>query len=279
MQPTGGALDQAALADLKHITGSQRVLCVAIAGDIAIATSKFAAALTGSSAMLAEGVHSLLDTGNELLLLHRVKSSRRAVNEWHPFGYGKATCVWALMVSLSVFSIGGGVSIYEGIVSLSGAPALGDPTWNYIVLAIAAVFEGFSWCVSRRELNRHRRPNESLWQVSQRSMDVLVFTVFVEDSAALTGQSIGPDQLAQVRKSSALPAPAQPRRGGAGDQAPGACDQGAVLGYPAPLSRVGRAQGSFALDPARASTALATSPFPTVTGDVHESLPHCSHCR
>lgn len=164
------------------------MLYVAILGDVVIAASKFvAAALTGSSAMLAEGVHSLVDTGNELLLLHGVRSSRRQVDEWHPFGYGKATYVWALMVALSVFSIGGGVSIYEGIVSLSNAPVLRDPTWNYIVLAVAAVFEGFSWRVSRGELNRHRRPNESLWQVSQRSMDVLVFTVFVEDSAALTG--------------------------------------------------------------------------------------------
>jgi cation diffusion facilitator family transporter len=179
MQPTGGAPDKAVLADLKPITGSQRVLYLAIAGDIAIATSKFvAAALTGSSAMLAEGVHSLVDTGNELLLLHGVKSSRRPVDEWHPFGYAKATYVWALMVALSVFSIGGGVSMYEGIVSLGSSPVRGDLTWNYIVLAIAAVFEGFSWRVSRRELNRHRRPNESLWQVSQRSMDVLVFTVF-----------------------------------------------------------------------------------------------------
>ena len=249
MQPRKNAHDQAAPAGPKQVTESQRVLYVAITGDIAIAISKFvAAAFTGSSAMLAEGVHSLVDTGNELLLLHGVKSSRRAVDEWHPFGYGKATYVWALMVALSVFSIGGGVSIYEGIVSLSSSPVLGDPTWNYIVLAIAAVFEGFSWRISRRALNRHRRPNESLWQVSQRSMDVLVFTVFVEDSAALTGiviaatgialshitgnpyfdpaasvliglvligaagllarksgrlligQSIGPEQLAQVRK-------------------------------------------------------------------------------
>jgi cation diffusion facilitator family transporter len=180
--------DELALAGPGPISGSQRVLYVAIMGDVAIATSKFVAAvITGSSAMLAEGVHSLVDTGNELLLLHVAKSSRRAVDEWHPFGFGKATYVWALMVALLVFAIGGGVSIDEGIVSLLEPPVLGDPTWNYAVLAIAAMFEGFSWRVSRRELNRHRRPNESLWHVSQRSMDVLVFTVFVEDSAALIG--------------------------------------------------------------------------------------------
>jgi hypothetical protein len=74
-----------------------------------------------------------------------------------------------------------------GIVSLASAPVLGDPTWNFIVLGIAAVFEGLSWRVSRRELNRHRRPGESLWRASQRSIDVLVFTVFVEVSAALIG--------------------------------------------------------------------------------------------
>jgi cation diffusion facilitator family transporter len=167
------------------------VLYVAIAGDVAIAVAKFlVAAITGSSAMLTEGVHSLVDTGNELLLLYGVRSSQRAVDEWHPFGYGKTTYVWSLIVALSVFSIGGGVSVYEGIISLTEPPVLADPTWNYIVLAVAAVFQGYSWRVSQKELDRHRRAGESLWRASQRDMDVLVFTVFVEDSAALIGIAI-----------------------------------------------------------------------------------------
>ena len=173
---------------LKPGSGSRRVLYVAIAGDVAIAAAKFfAAAVTGSSAMLTEGIHSIVDTANELMLLYGVKRSRRVMDEWHPFGYGKTTYVWSLIVSLSVFSVGGGVSTYEGIVSLIGSPVLSDPTWNYAVLAVAALSQGFSWRVSQRELDRHRRPGESLWRASQRNMDVLVFTVFVEDSAALIG--------------------------------------------------------------------------------------------
>ena len=176
---------------LRRSTGSQRVLYVAVAGDLVIAVSKFvAAALTGSSAMWVEGLHSLIDTGNEVLLLFGLKRSRHALDEWHPFGYGRATYIWALVVALLVFSVGGGVSIYEGIVRMVDVPVLGDPKWNYVVLAVAAVFEGFSWRVSRQELSRHRRPGDSLWRTAHRSMDVLVFTVFIEDSAALIGMVI-----------------------------------------------------------------------------------------
>lgn len=170
------------------VSGSQRVIYVAIAGNLAIAIAKFgAAALTGSSAMLAEGFHSLVDTGNELLLLHGMRRSRLPADEGHPFGYGKATYFWALIVALSVFSVGGGIAVYEGIVSMQSPSALGDPTWNYVVLAVSVVFEGFSWRVSQRELERCRRPGESLWQAAQRSMNVPVYTVFIEDSAALIG--------------------------------------------------------------------------------------------
>ena len=176
---------------VKPGAGSRRVLYVAIAGDVAIAAAKFfVAALTGSSAMLTEGVHSLVDTGNELLLLYGVRRGQRAVDEWHPFGYGKTTYVWSLIVALSVFSMGGGVAVYEGIVSLTGSPVLADPTWNYIVLGVAAVFQGLSWRVSQQELNRHQRVGEGLWRAAQRNMDVLVYTVFIEDCAALTGIAI-----------------------------------------------------------------------------------------
>ena len=173
---------------MKQGTGTRRVLYVAIAGDVAVAVAKFVvAAMTGSSAMLTEGIHSLVDTGNELLLLFGVRRGQRAVDEWHAFGYGKATYVWSLIVALSVFSIGGGVSVYGGVVSLIHTPVLSDPTWNYVVLAIAAAFQGWSWRVSQQELDRHRRTGESLWRASQRDMDVLLYTVFIEDSAALIG--------------------------------------------------------------------------------------------
>ncbi len=135
-------------------------------------------------------MHSLVDTGNELLLLYGLKRSRRAVDEWHPFGYGKTTYVLSLIVALSVFSIGGGAAVYEGMLTLLAPPALSDPTWNYIVLAAAAVFQGLSWRVTKQELVRHRRKGESLWRLAHRNMDVLVYTVFVEDSAALIGIAI-----------------------------------------------------------------------------------------
>ncbi len=153
------------------------MLYVAITGDVAIAVAKFfVAALTGSSAMLTEGIHSLVDTGNELLLLYGVRRGQRVVDEWHPFGYGKATYVWSLIVALSVFSVGGGVSVYEGITSLAATPVLTDPIWNYIVLAVAAAFQGWSWHVSQKELDRQRHTGESRWRDLQRDMDVLVFT-------------------------------------------------------------------------------------------------------
>ena len=156
---------------MKAKDGTRRVLYVAIFGDVAVALAKFVvAAMTGSSAMLTEGIHSLVDTGNDLLLWFGVSRAERAVDEWHAFGYGKATYVWSLVVALSVFSMGGGVSVYEGILSLLHTPTLTDPTWNYIVLAIAAMFQGWSWRVSQQELERHRRPGESLWHTSQRDI-------------------------------------------------------------------------------------------------------------
>ncbi|WP_295446976.1 cation diffusion facilitator family transporter [uncultured Thiodictyon sp.] len=171
--------------------GSRRVLYVAIAVDVAMAVAKFfVAALTGSSAMLTEGVHSLVDIGNQLLLLFGVRRGQRAVDEQHPFGYGKTTYLWSLVVALSVFSVGGGVSVYEGIIGLTGSPVLTDPTWSYVVLGVAAVLESGSWWVSQQELNRHRRVGDSLWRASQRDMDVLGFTVFVVNSASLIGIAI-----------------------------------------------------------------------------------------
>ncbi len=167
------------------------MLYVAIASGVVIAAAKFgAAAVTGSWAMLTEGVHSLVDTGNELMLLYGVRRGHRDLNERHPFGYGKTTYVWSLIVALSVFSMGGGVSIYEGIIHLNATPVLANPSWSYVVLVVAAVFEGWSWRVSKQELDSHRHAGESLWRASQRDMDVLVYTVFIVNSAALIGLAI-----------------------------------------------------------------------------------------
>jgi cation diffusion facilitator family transporter len=172
-------------------SSSHNVVYVAIACNLGIAIIKFvAAAATGSSAMLSEGFHSLVDTGNEFLLLLGFRRSNRAADQWHPFGYGKAMYFWAFVVALLVFALGGGVSIYHGIVSALNPQPLGDPTWNYIVLAVAGLFEFFSWRVSQKLLQQDAHPDESVWQTVARNADPTVFTVFVEDSAALAGIAI-----------------------------------------------------------------------------------------
>ncbi len=168
--------------------GSQNVVYAAIVANVAIAVSKFvAAALTGSAAMLAEAFHSSADTGNELLLLLGLKRSARPADDLHPFGHGRELYFWAFVVAISIFAVGGGVSIYEGITRLAHVHDLEDPTWNYAVLGVASFFEAYSWAVGFRELNRRRRPGESLSRVVRRSKDPSVFTVFVEDTAGLAG--------------------------------------------------------------------------------------------
>ncbi|QBE65811.1 cation diffusion facilitator family transporter [Pseudoduganella lutea] len=170
---------------------SQKVIYAAIVANLGIAAAKFTVAgITGSAAMVAEGIHSAVDTGNELLLLLGERRSARPPDRQHPFGYGKSLYFWALIVALSVFSLGGGLSIYHGVAALQAPPPLEDPLWNYVVLGAAAVFEGYSWNVSREALNAVRRPGTSLWQAVRASKDASVFTVFIEDSAALLGIAI-----------------------------------------------------------------------------------------
>jgi cation diffusion facilitator family transporter len=172
-------------------SGSRKVIYAAILANLGIAAAKFiVAAITGSAAMLAEGIHSAVDTGNEFLLLVGERNSAKPPDKRHPFGYGKALYFWALLVALSVFSLGGGLSIYHGITALRHPEPLEDPMWNYIVLGVSACFEGYSWNVSRKALNQRRKPGASLWQTVHASKDASVFTVFIEDTAALLGLAI-----------------------------------------------------------------------------------------
>jgi cation diffusion facilitator family transporter len=187
------AVNKAGLAPAKPAgkEGSLKVIYAAIVANLGIAVSKFiVAGITGSAAMLAEGIHSAVDTGNELLLLIGERNSAKPADAKHPFGYGKELYFWALIVALSVFSLGGGLSIYHGIEALRRPEPLQDPTWNYVVLAVSALFEGYSWNVSRKALNKRRKPGASLWQTVHASKDASVFTVFIEDSAALIGLGI-----------------------------------------------------------------------------------------
>lgn len=167
---------------------TKKVIYAAIAANIGIAVAKFtAAAVTGSAAMLAEGIHSAVDSGNEVLLLIGENRSEQEADAKHPFGYGKSVYFWALIVALSVFSLGGGLTINHGIHGLLEPEPLGDPFWSYLVLAVAFLFEGYSWNLSRQSINKLRDKGESLWHAVKASKDAAVFTVFIEDSAALIG--------------------------------------------------------------------------------------------
>jgi cation diffusion facilitator family transporter len=158
-----------------------------MAANLAIAITKFVAAgFTGSSAMLSEGIHSTVDTGNQVLLLLGLHSSQRPPDRQHPFGHGKELYFWGLIVAVLLFAGGGGMAVYEGISHLLHPSPLEDPTWNYAVLGIAFLFEGVSWGIALRELLK-AHPNNSLWQALRKSKDPSVYTILAEDSAALAG--------------------------------------------------------------------------------------------
>jgi cation diffusion facilitator family transporter len=159
----------------------------AIAANGFIAIAKFAAALiTGSAAMIAEGVHSIVDTGNQALLLLGIRQSKQPADEQHPFGHGKALYFWSLIVAMLLFSAGGGVAIYEGVTHLLHPGALEDPFWNYVVLGVAVVAEGASWVIALREFF-HAKGEENFWRAVRTSKDPTTVTVIFKDSAALAG--------------------------------------------------------------------------------------------
>lgn len=166
---------------------SKTVIYAALAGNSLIAVSKFTgAAITGSSAMLSEAIHSVVDSGNQLLLLHGIGRSRQAPDANHPFGYGMELYFWTFVVAILIFAIGSGLSIYEGIKHIQHPELITDPFWNYIILGLAMVFEGAAWFVAFREFNR-TRGNDSFFSSVHHSKDPTVFTVLFEDTAAMMG--------------------------------------------------------------------------------------------
>lgn len=163
------------------------VVYAAIAANLGIAVAKFvAAALTGSSSMISEGVHSVVDTGNQALLLLGIHRSRRRADDEHPFGHGKELYFWSLVVAIVLFGIGGGVSLYEGITHVLEPSHIDDPLPNFIVLGIAFGLEGTSWTVALRELLPEIR-SEGVMAALRTNKDPSLVTVLLEDSAALAG--------------------------------------------------------------------------------------------
>ncbi len=154
-------------------SSSTKVIYAALLGNLLVAATKFAAAaLTGSSAMLSEAVHSLVDTGNEVLLLHGLRRAARPADQAHPFGHGREIYFWSFVVALSVFALGAGVSVYEGILHIRDPEPITRPAVNYVVLALALVFEGASWRVAFKEF-RGEKGEQSFLEAARRSKELL----------------------------------------------------------------------------------------------------------
>ena len=166
---------------------SKTAIIAAIVGNTAIAVIKFVAgAMTGSSAMISEGIHSVVDTGNGGLLFYGLRRGSRPADPHHPFGHGMEIFFWSLIVAISIFGIGGGMSIYEGVVHIQHPSTLESPVINYIVLAAAMVFESISFAVAWKTFRKSKRGRGTLATIHQ-GKDPSLFTVIFEDTAALLG--------------------------------------------------------------------------------------------
>jgi cation diffusion facilitator family transporter len=167
--------------------GSTRVILTALAANVGIAVAKFiAAGLTGSSAMLTEGVHSLVDSTNHVLLLYGQKRAQKPANAQHPLGYGRELYFWSFIVAILVFSLGAGVSVYEGILHILHPEPAADPKVAYIVLAVAFALEGWSTWEALKAFNVSRG-TLSLLKAIQASKDAPTIVVLLENAGAMVG--------------------------------------------------------------------------------------------
>ena len=166
---------------------SKKVIYAALAGNSLIAVTKFAAAaVTGSSAMFSEGIHSMVDTGNQVLLLHGMRKARKPPCKRFPFGHGKEIYFWSFAVAILIFAVGSGVSLYEGIIHTIHPEPMGNPMINYIVLGLAMLFEGAAWYFALTEFTKAK----GKWgyiEAVKRGKDPTIFVVLFEDSAAMLG--------------------------------------------------------------------------------------------
>lgn len=169
---------------------STKVIIAALIGNGAISITKFFAAfMTGSSAMLSEGIHSLVDTGNQILLLYGLKRAKKPADEDFPFGHGKEIYFWSFVVAILIFAVGAGVSIYEGIRHVMHPGQIENPMINYIVLGLAMIFEGGAWFFAFKEFGK-AKGKRGYVEAVQQGKDPSMFVVLFEDSAALLGLMI-----------------------------------------------------------------------------------------
>ena len=170
------------------MAGSKIAIYGALVANVSIAVMKFVAAgFTGSSAMLSEGIHSSVDSGNQLLLLLGISRSKRPPDKQHPFGHGKEIYFWSLIVAVLIFGLGGGMSIYEGIKHIQHPEPITNLTWNYAVLGGAIVFEGASLIIAIRQFVKGQPRKGGFLKRLQGSKDPTLFVVIYEDAAAVLG--------------------------------------------------------------------------------------------
>lgn len=169
---------------------TKTAIVAAILGNLAIAATKFfAAVFSGSSAMLSEAIHSLVDTGNGALILLGIRNSRKPPDREHPFGHGRELYFWTLMVGVLIFGVGGGMSVYEGLTHLTSPTPIEDAKWSYIVLGLSAVFESITWYFGWKAFSKERR-GRGVIEVIHNTKDPTSFSVLLEDSAALLGLAV-----------------------------------------------------------------------------------------
>jgi cation diffusion facilitator family transporter len=169
------------------MASSKNSIYSALAANLLISLTKFTAGhFSNSASMVAEGIHSLVDTVNQLLLLLGIRRSKKAPDSTHPFGYGKELYFWSFIVSILIFGLGGGISIYQGIIHIMHPEPLGDPTVSYVVLALSLLFEGASLIVAIKAFNLVRA-DMGWWEAIVKSKDPSSFLVLFEDAAAVLG--------------------------------------------------------------------------------------------
>jgi cation diffusion facilitator family transporter len=168
-------------------SGSKKVVYAALIGNSLISITKFTASIyTGSSAMLSEGIHSLVDTGNQGLILYGMARAKKPADENHPFGYGMELYFWSFVVAILIFAVGAGVSIYEGIKAIQHPEPIKDAFINYIVLGTALIFEGGAWWIALKEF-RQSKGDMGYFEAVRQSKDAALFTILFEDTAASLG--------------------------------------------------------------------------------------------